>query len=119
MKALLYIVPAVLAGAFLSVSASKAAPDELAIQMGHGLAERLCTNCHAIEPGKFNKPGHVGGPSFQSVANRPDINADSLREHLRMTHSNAMIPLAMPNPGLSEDELMKIVSYILSLRAGR
>ncbi len=119
MKAHYYIVPSLVLGALVGLAdapASKGALSELATGMGHGLAQRLCTNCHVIEPGKFDKPDHVGGPSFQSVANRPGTSADALREHLRMTHSNALIPLAMPNPALSEDELIKIIDYIMSLR---
>ena len=84
--------------------------------MGHDLAQRLCTSCHLIEPGQANPPGHIGGPAFQTVANRPDTSERSLRKHLRTTHTNSMIPLAMPNPQLSEDELNKIISYVTSLR---
>ncbi len=95
---------------------AQAEPNNIASGMGRGLAESLCTTCHSVEPGQVNPPDHVGGPTFQSVANRPNVTERSLRKHLRTTHSNAMIPLAMPNPGLSEDELIKIISYIISLR---
>jgi len=84
--------------------------------MGHDLAQRLCTGCHLIEPGAVNPPDHVGGPAFQWVADQHKVTEGSLRRHLRTTHTNAMIPLAMPNPQLSEDELIKIIGYIVSLR---
>jgi cytochrome c2 len=84
--------------------------------MGHDLAQRLCSGCHLIEPGQTNPPDHVGGPAFQAVANRPNVTQQTLRKHLRTTHSNSMIPLAMPNPQLSEDELVKVIAYIISLR---
>jgi hypothetical protein len=94
---------------------TNAKPNNIASAMGHGLAESLCTTCHLVEPGQTNPPDHVGGPAFQTVANRPKVTERSLRKHLQTTHSNDMIPLAMPNPGLSEDELIKIISYIVSL----
>ena len=92
------------------------AQNKVASGMGHDLAQRLCTSCHLIEPGQTNPPGHVGGPSFQSVADRPDVTVEGLRKHLKTTHSNEMIPLAMPNPQLTQDQLVKIIAYIVSLR---
>jgi mono/diheme cytochrome c family protein len=110
-------------GAFAAMSAClvAAAPtwadsNKVASGMGRELAMHLCSACHVTEPGKTNPPDHVGGPAFQTVADRPDVTAKTLRNHLRKTHTNAMIPLAMPNPQLSEDELVKIIAYITSLR---
>ena len=99
-----------LAGATAHADSSKVSSG-----MGHDLAQTLCSRCHVVEPGKADAPGHVGAPAFQSVADRPGVSRETLRKHLRNTHSNAMIPLAMPNPQLSEDELIKIISYLLSL----
>ncbi len=107
---------AVLLTLVTTAPASLAESNGVASGMGHDLAQKLCTACHLIEPGQADPPRHIGGPSFQSVADRPDVTVQSLRKHLKTTHSNAMIPLAMPNPQLSEDELVKIISYLLSLR---
>jgi len=96
--------------------ASHAASNAVVAGLGHDLAQRLCTSCHLIEPGAVNPPGHVGGPTFQSIADQPKSTERSLRRHLRTTHTNAMVPLEMPNPQLSEDELIKIIGYIISLR---
>jgi mono/diheme cytochrome c family protein len=95
---------------------SYAASNAVVPGMGHDLAQRLCASCHLVEPGAVNPAGHVGGPAFQSVADQSKVTERSLRRHLRTTHTNAMIPLAMPNPQLSEDELIKIIGYIISLR---
>jgi cytochrome c551/c552 len=100
----------------ISLSAH-AVSDRLSAGMGHDLAQMACTSCHLIEPGQKNPPDHVGGPSFQEVANREGITGAKLREHLRTTHSNSMIPLSMPNPHLSDDQQNKIVDYILSLKS--
>jgi len=101
----------------MSISAG-AAPSKISSGMGHDLAQTMCTSCHLIEPGQKNPPDHVGGPSFQTIADRPDTTAAKLREHLRTTHTNAMIPLAMPNPQLSRDQLNKIIDYLLTLNSG-
>ncbi len=90
--------------------------NQVASGMGHELARHICSSCHLVDPGQVNPPDHVGGPTFQSVADRSDVTVQSLRRHLRNTHTNAMVPLAMPNPGLTEDELVKIISYIISLK---
>jgi cytochrome c2 len=107
---------AVLAGVLLASAPTGAASNKIVSGMGHDLAAHLCTSCHLVEPGQADTADHVGGPSFQSVANRPNVTEKSLRQHLRTTHSNAMIPLAMPNPQLTEDELVKIIDYLISLR---
>jgi hypothetical protein len=104
-----------IASGLIGGSSAWAASNKVASGMGHDLAVHLCTSCHLVEPGQANPGDHVGGPSFQSVA-RPDVTEKSLRRHLRTTHSNAMIPLAMPNPQLTEDELVKIIDYLISLR---
>jgi cytochrome c551/c552 len=99
----------------LSLSA-QAVSNGVTSGMGHDLAQTLCSSCHLIEPGQKNPPDHVGGPSFQAVADRPNITAAKLRDHLKNTHTNAIIPLSMPNPALSQDELNKIIDYILSMK---
>ncbi len=109
-------LPTALALGISTIAPLTFAADKVAPGLGHDLAQKLCASCHLIEPGQSNPPGHVGGPAFQTVANRPDITVETLRTHLKTTHSNSMIPLAMPNPQLTEDELNKTVVYILSLR---
>jgi hypothetical protein len=113
-----FALSTLIVGALLIAPASWADSNRVASGMGHDLAQQLCTSCHLVEPGQSNPPDHVGGPAFQTVANRPDVTEQSLRRHLTKTHSNAMIPLAMPNPRLSEDELVKIIEYLVSLRTG-
>jgi len=111
-----FLILAPLAGLWMIAPSAVADPNSVVPAMGHDLAQHFCTTCHVIERGMKNPPDFVGGPSFQSVADRPDTSKDSLLHHLRTTHTNKMLPLAMPNPELSHDEMVKIVSYILSLR---
>lgn len=104
----------------IAVGAAIATPamasDKLASGLGHDLAQHYCAKCHMIEPGQTNPPDHVGGPAFQDVADRPATTRKTLEKHLRTTHTNAMIPLSMPNPELTEDELVKILAYLTSLK---
>jgi len=99
-------------------SLAHAANDSLVPAMGHGIALQVCTQCHLVEPGKVNPPDHVGGPSFQTIADGPTVTVAQLHKHLQTTKSNKHIPLAMPSPGLTRDEENKVVAYILSLRSG-
>lgn len=93
-----------------------AEPSKLTAGMGHDLAQRICSSCHLIEPGQTNPPDHVGGPSFQTVADRPDTTEATLDHHLRTTKHSRIVPLSMPNPKLTPDQENKVVDYILSLR---
>lgn len=91
------------------------AANSLVPAMGHGIAQQKCTTCHLIEPGQVNPPEHVGGPSFQTIANGEDVAVAKLRKHL--TKSNRRVgALTMPNQDLTSDELNKLTAYIVSLR---
>jgi mono/diheme cytochrome c family protein len=116
-RVVLVAVPVLLAGLLTIAPASRAESNDVAPAMGHGLATRLCTNCHLVDPGQANPPDHVGGPAFQTIADTTGVTRKSLRHHLRTTHAAAVIPLSMPTPQLSDDEMNKVISYILSLRA--
>jgi mono/diheme cytochrome c family protein len=101
-------------GASIGVTGARGATPDVASGMGRALAEKYCTACHLVEPGA-SAPQKASPPPFQVVADRPETTADSLRAHLKSTHTSSIIPLSMPNPQLTEDETTKIVAYILSL----
>ena len=113
MKTVLLFAVASLGAAIVPASAWADA-NSVAAGMGHDLARKYCAGCHKVEPGATAQP--PGPPAFQAVADRPDTTRESLRHHLQTTHSTGIIPLSMPNPKLTDDELNKVVSYILSLR---
>jgi cytochrome c len=48
-------------------------------QRGRALAERMCSQCHAI--GKSGQSPHVGAPAFRALDRRVDL--DSFMERLR------------------------------------
>jgi mono/diheme cytochrome c family protein len=88
----------------------------LAMPAGHGagqeigqssrglvLAQRLCAECHAVQP-------NANAPRFQAIASIPGMTATALSAALNTSHR------AMPNIMLPADEQADIIAYILSLK---
>lgn len=98
-----------------SASAQSGQDDD--VQKGHQLAAMICANCHLAAPDQGSVPIlNPPAPSFASIAQRQDINADSLRQFLMTTHRGLDEPQGMPNPELMDYQINDIVTYILSLR---
>ena len=76
---------------------------------GRALAQRLCARCHMHE-GQGEKQGPMGVPSFDAIANRPN---QSLRGILVWLKS---APPMMPNHHLTQDEMIDIADFIISLK---
>jgi cytochrome c len=55
-------------------------------QQGRALAERMCSECHAI--GKAGQSPHVGAPPFRALDRRLDLDTfvERLREGLMVGH---------------------------------
>ena len=90
--------------------------DKAVIQMGKGLAERLCASCHTVSADQYKRGENPASPQFQDIANRPGVTSQSLEKFLKTTQHRQFIGLSMPNPQLSDDEMTKVLAYILSLR---
>lgn len=88
---------------FASATTALAAPPA-----GENLAERVCSQCHAVKPGQASK--NPDAPPFAELASQPSITEYSLRVFLRTPHEK------MPNFMLKPDEMDEITSYILSLK---
>lgn len=94
-----------------------AAPLELAhagsddIVQGGALARRLCADCH-LNPGQGEKTSPAAIPSFRAVANRPGQSLEGIVDWLRSR------PPMMPNHHLSQDEMVRLAEFILSLKDG-
>jgi mono/diheme cytochrome c family protein len=87
------------------------------LRQGHQLAAMFCGNCHlaaADQPYKpiFNPPA----PSFDSIAQRKDVTAQSLQRFLTATHRGVDNPKGMPHPNLADYQLKQVINYLLSLR---
>ncbi len=95
----------------------QAATTDSDVREGHALAIMLCANCHLAAPDQPYEPlSKPPAPSFASIAQRKDINADTLKHFLTTTRRGLDNPKGMPNPTLTEYQLRPIVAYILSLR---
>lgn len=87
------------------------------VPKGRHLAIMLCTTCHIAAPDQPYQPTlDPPAPSFKSIAQRADINADSLQHFLTTTHDGLDNAKGMPNPNLADFQVKAIVAYILSLR---
>jgi len=87
-------------------------------EAGRTLALWACTGCHVVAPDQRMKPVYTLSPRpphFKDIANRPDITAAALQQHLK---SLPTIPedSRMANPDLSNEELRNVVAFILTLR---
>ena len=84
---------------------------------GHDLATVVCSNCHQLAVDQRAAPILAPpAPSFDSIAQRPDINADVLEHFIITTRRSEDHPTSMPNPYLLEYQVQEVVTYILSLR---
>jgi mono/diheme cytochrome c family protein len=87
------------------------------LRQGHQLAAMLCGTCHLAAPDQpyepvFNPPA----PSFESIARRKDVTAQSLQRFLTTTHRGVDNPKGMPNPNLADYQVKQVIDYLLSLR---
>ena len=112
-----------LAAAFLtsisaisSVSADETA-DVAAVKRGRFVAEVICSTCHVIPDQRFPRALLRPTPSFEEIANRPDLTPGALHEFLGTTHWDMKtLPMTMPDFMLSEKEKGDVIAYIHSLR---
>ncbi len=87
------------------------------VRKGRHLAILLCTACHIVAPEQPYEPTlDPPAPSFEAIAERRDVNAESLQHFLATTHQGLDNPNGMPNPGLADFQAKAIVAYLLSLR---
>ncbi len=87
------------------------------VRLGHQVALTVCAICHAAAADQPSPPiRHPPAPSFESIAQRKDINAASLQDFLTTTHQGLDNPKGMPTPNFAEFQVKAIVAYLLSLR---
>lgn len=84
---------------------------------GHDLAAIACSNCQQVAVNQRSAPALAPpAPSFDAIAQRPDINEDALEHFITTTRRSVDHPTGMPNPYLLEYQVREVVTYILSLR---
>ena len=75
---------------------------------GLSYARDACASCHAVELGEFESP-EVSAPSFEALANRPDMTRSSLAALLRSPHRN------MPNLIVEPERIDDLAAYLVTL----
>jgi mono/diheme cytochrome c family protein len=84
---------------------------------GHDLATVACSHCHQVAIDQRGAPAlDPPAPSFDSIAQRTDVNAGVLEHFISSTRRSEEHPTSMPNPYLMEYQVQQVVTYILSLR---
>jgi mono/diheme cytochrome c family protein len=95
----------------LAAASAAGAADADDVRRGRDLAQ-ICADCHAVRPAEVNSPNR-NAPSFEDIAGVSGISPIALKVALRSSHRE------MPNLILNEDELDRIIAYILSLPGDR
>jgi mono/diheme cytochrome c family protein len=97
--------------------AADALPDA-ALARGEHIARLECSACHLVArdqefPVLLNRPA----PPFSEIANRPGASARTLQRFINSTHWDLKtLPMSMPSPNLSGQDLRAVTRYILSLQ---
>ena len=90
--------------------AEESAPSPLQ-QQGRALAERMCSECHAI--GKTGRSPHERAPAFRTIDRRVDLDSfmDRLREGLMVDHPD------MSTFRFTRQDARAFVLYLRSIQA--
>ena len=80
-------------------------------QRGSALAERMCSQCHAI--GKSGQSPHAGAPAFRALDRRVDLDSfmERLREGLMVGHPD------MPTFRFTREDARAFLLYLRSIQA--
>ncbi len=110
----------VIAGPWLSSHAQDQSASRLTAQIKRGqtIALAQCSACHVVAPSQEYPPLlRDPAPSFQSIANRPNVSEKSLQHFVLTTHWDLKtVPITMPNPILSRADARAVIQYLLGLR---
>jgi mono/diheme cytochrome c family protein len=93
----------------VSLPSAEASARETRRAMGLALAQRMCSECHAIERKMATSP-NLDAPKFSTIANTRGMTAKYLSAEIQRAHQT------MPNLNLKANELRNIITYILSLK---
>lgn len=115
--ALALLLTVVVIGPARPASARAGASSAAQLRRGEEIAQLQCAACHVVsEKQKYPPLLENPAPSFQSIANRPQVSEAQLRHFIATTHWDQTIPMTMPNPGLSKADTVAVIRYIMSLK---
>jgi len=100
-----------LAAATFLVAGPALAQDQERGDPGRGLAyaEANCTECHAVDRGRFDSP-EPEAPAFQDIANAEGMTRIALYAFFRTSHAS------MPNFVVPPDDIADLTAYLMSIR---
>lgn len=92
--------------------------DPAVVARGEHLARIICAQCHVVaDDQRAPLQLRESTPSFREIANRPGTSPKSLRHFIAKTHWDMQtLPMTMPNPELTHEQVRAVTQYILSLR---
>jgi len=95
----------------VAAHAAKPAPTiSVSAKRGLAFAEQRCAGCHAVAANGTSP--NPESPSFEDIANRPGVTAQSLHQFLRSSHN---YPAAM-NFRVDAARVRDLANYIATLR---
>jgi mono/diheme cytochrome c family protein len=96
--------------------------DAASIRAGHNIAVTSCVACHTVTRTQAVAPVLGPGiPTFEEIANRPDVTAESLRAAMKTArwHDNAIAGRLLPMSRISDREQAQVAAFIVSLQKSR
>jgi hypothetical protein len=101
----------------MDASAADSARDPLALK-GKQLARIACSACHVVaSDSESPSPLYDRAPRFDEIANRPGASEQSLQRFITTTHwDGETMPITMPRPELTKQQIVSLSRYIMSLR---
>ena len=95
------------------------ASDSESILKGKQLARIACSNCHVVASDSESPRPTLDetAPRFDDIANRPGTTEIALQKFIMTTHwDGETIPMTMPKPDLTKQQVVALSRYIMSLR---
>jgi len=85
---------------------------------GKQLARIACSDCHVVASDSESPPLlRDPAPRFDEIASRPGTTEKSLQQFITTTHwDGETIPITMPKPELTKQQIVALSRYIMSLR---
>jgi hypothetical protein len=101
----------------MGASAADSASDPLVLS-GKQLARIACSACHVVaSDSESPTPLYDSAPRFDVIANRSATSEQSLQRFITSTHwDGETIPITMPRPELTNQQVVSLARYIMSLR---
>lgn len=102
----------------MSAGAVDYAADPLVLK-GKQLARIACSDCHVVASDAESPPPlDELGPRFDQIANRPGVSEQSLQRFITTTHwDGETVPITMPKPELTKQQVSTLARYIMSLKS--